>query len=174
MATFTQIGSAVTVGAGGAASIDFTSIPSTYTDLVVKLSGRSTDTTANESSELRLQFNSDTGSNYSRRMLYGDGGAAGSSSATTTGMRVGFVDTNGNTSSTFSNTEIYIPNYAGSSQKSVSADSVVEGNVAQYMYATLIAGLWTGTSAITSIKLYIPSFNFVQHSTAYLYGVSNA
>ena len=174
MPTFTQIGSAVTVGAGGASSIDFTSIPSTYTDLVVKLSGRSTDTTANDGSELRLQFNADTGSNYSRRMLYGDGGAVGSSSATTTGMRVGFVDTNGNTSSTFSNTEIYIPNYAGSSQKSVSADSVVEGNVAQYMYATLIAGLWTGTSAITSIKLYIPSFNFVQYSTAYLYGVSNA
>ena len=174
MPTYTQIGTAQVVGSGGAASIDFTSIPATFTDLVIKLSGRSTETTANESSELRLQFNADTGSNYSRRMLYGDGGAVGSSSATTTGMRVGFVDTNGNTSSTFSNTELYIPNYAGSSQKSVSADSVVEGNVAQYMYATLIAGLWTGTSAITSIKLYIPSYNFVQYSTAYLYGVSNA
>lgn len=171
--TYIQIGSTVTVGSGGAASIDFTSIPATFTDLVIKLSGRSTETTANESSELRLQFNADTGSNYSRRMLYGDGGAVGSSSATTTGMRVGFVDTNGNTASTFSSSEVYIPNYAGSTQKSVSADSVVEGNVAQFMYATLIAGLWSNTAAITDIKLFVPSYNFVQYSTATLYGIKS-
>jgi len=172
--TYTQIGTAQVVGAGGASSIDFTSIPATYTDLVVKISSRSSNTAANDSDSLNLQFNGDTGSNYIRRTLYGDGGAAGSSNATTTSMRIAFTDTNGNTSSTFGNTEIYIPNYAGSTQKSVSGDGVVEANVSQYIYASFNAGLWTGTAAITSIKLLIPSYNFVQYSTAYLYGVSNA
>jgi len=169
--TFTLIAS-VTVPATPQASIDFTSIPATYTDLCVKLSGRSSETTANDGTELRLQFNGDTAANYSRRMLYGDGGAVGSSSASTTFMRVGLIDTNGNTANTFANSEFYIPNYAGAAQKSVSADSVVEGNVAQFMYATLIAGLWTGTAAITSIKLTASTFNFLQYSTAYLYGIS--
>lgn len=174
MPTFTQIGSAVTVGAGGAASIDFTSIPSTYTDIVLKFSARSTDTTANDSSAIALQFNGDTASNYTRRSLVGDGGSASSSNATTTSMRIGFIPTNGCTASTFGNGEIYIPNYAGSTQKSVSADAVAENNSATFIYSALNAGIWTGTAAITSIKIIIPSFNFVQYSTAYLYGVSNA
>lgn len=160
-----------TVGVGGTSAITFNNIPQNYTDLVVKLSGRSTQTTANDGSELVMQLNSNAGSNYSRRMVYGDGGAVGSSSATTTFVRVGFIDTNGNTSNTFSNTEIYIPNYTSSNPKSISADSVVEGNVAQFMYATLIAGLWSVVTAISSITLYVPSFNFVQHSTATLYGI---
>jgi hypothetical protein len=89
-------------------------------------------------------------------------------------MRIGFIPTNGCTANTFGNGEIYIPNYAGSTQKSVSADAVAENNSATYIYSALNAGLWTGTAAITSIKLLIPSYNFVQYSTAYLYGVSNA
>lgn len=169
--TYVKIGSTVTVGAGGSASIDFTSIPSTYTDLVVKLSSRTTDTTVNDSSAIALQFNGDTASNYSRRTVFGDGGAVGSSSATTTSMRIGFTTTNGDTANTFGNAEIYIPNYAGSTAKSVSADAVTEANVAQFIYAALNAGLWTGTAAITSIKLIAPSFNFMQYSTATLYGI---
>ena len=163
----------ITVGAAGASSVTFSGIPQTgYTDLVVKASTRSTNTTANDSDSLNIQFNGDTASNYSRRTLYGDGGATGSSSATTTSMRIGFTDTNGNTSNTFGNAEIYIPNYTGSTQKSVSSDAVVEGNVAQYIYASLNAGLWTGTSAITSITLLIPSYSFLSGSTFYLYGVA--
>ena len=174
MPTFTQIGTAQVVGAGGASSIDFTTIPATYTDLVVKFSARSTDTTANDSSAIAIQINGDTASNYTRRSLVGDGASATSTNATTTSMRIGFIPTNGCTASTFGNGEIYIPNYAGSTQKSVSADAVAENNSATYIYSALNAGIWTGTAAITSIKIIIPSFNFVQYSTAYLYGVSNA
>lgn len=173
MATYEKIAS-VTVGSGGAADIEFTSIPGTYTDLVVKLSSRVTDTAVNDSTAIAIQLNGDTGSNYTRRTLFGDGGATGSSSATTTSMRIGFTSNNGNTSSTFGNCEFYIPNYAGSTQKSVSADAVAESNVAQFIYATLNAGIWTSTSAITSIKIISPSFNFVQHSSATLYGIKNS
>ena len=58
MATFTKIASA-TVGSGGASSIEFTSIPSTYTDLVIKLSMRSAFTSFNRH-DLQLTFNSNT------------------------------------------------------------------------------------------------------------------
>ena len=60
--TFTLIASS-TVGAGGASSIDFTSIPSTYTDLVIKASLRS-DRNTGSATYLTITFNNDTGSNY--------------------------------------------------------------------------------------------------------------
>jgi hypothetical protein len=157
--------------ASSASSIDFTNIPQNYNDLVIKLSSRTSDTTGNDSSAIALQFNGNATSSYQRRTLYGDGGAVGSTNASTTEMRIGFTDTNGNTANTFGNCEIYIPNYAGSTQKSVSVDAVTEANVAQYIYAALVAGLWSNTAAITSIKLYAPSYNFLQHSSATLYGV---
>ena len=159
---------------GTVSSIDFTVIPSTYTDLVVKLSTRTSDTTANDSSAIALQFNGDNGSNYTRRSLVGDGASATSTNATTTSMRIGFTTTNGCTANTFGNCEIYIPNYAGSTQKSVSADAVAENNSATYIYAALNAGLWTSTAAISSIKIIAPSFNFLTNSTATLYGISKS
>lgn len=170
--TFTQIGSAVTVGSGGASSIDFTSIPNTYTDLVVKVSSRSGAAGVNDT--IALQFNGDTGANYSRRQLYGTGSAAGSDSQS--GMdRAQSAPTNGNgsTANTFSSTEFYIPNYTSSAQKSISNESVQETN-ASTAYMGLMANLWTGTSAITSIKVFAQGGNFLQYTTAYLYGVSNA
>ena len=156
-----------------AASVTFANIPQTgYTDLKVVLSTRTTDTTANDSTAIALQFNGDTASNYSRRTLYGDGGAVGSTSATTTSMRIGFTTTNGDTANTFGSAEFYVPNYTGSAQKSVSADAVTEANVAQYIYSALNAGLWTGTAAITSITVLTPSFSFLAGSTFSLYGLA--
>jgi hypothetical protein len=66
MATTYEAIATVEVGSGGATDIDFTSIPGTYTDLLVYLSGRRT--TAAES-DLAVQFNGDTAGNYSWRML---------------------------------------------------------------------------------------------------------
>lgn len=174
MPTFTQIGSAVTVGAGGAASIDFSSIPSTYTDLVLSLSLRSTRA-ANQDSFL-YQFNGST-TGYSYRQLYGGagGGSIVTGSASGTSGFGGLMPATNNTASTFSSQLIYIPNYAGSTNKSSSSDSVSENNAATQFQLDLIAQLWSNTSAITSIKLISENAaNFAQHSTAYLYGVSNA
>jgi hypothetical protein len=81
--------------------------------------------------------------------------------------------TTGQTSSTFSNDSIYIPNYAGSAYKSYSADGVVENN-ATGAFATFNAGLWSNTAAITSITLTAGVGSFVQYSNFYLYGVKNA
>jgi hypothetical protein len=172
MPTFTQIGTAVTVGSGGAADITFSAIPNTYTDLVVKVSSRSAAAGINDT--ISLQFNGDTGANYSRRQLYGTGSAAGSDSQS--GMdRAQSAPTNGNgsTANTFSSTEFYISNYSGNTQKSISSESVQETNAAT-AYMGLMANLWTGTAAVSSIKIFAQGGNLLQYTTAYLYGVSNA
>jgi hypothetical protein len=80
---------------------------------------------------------------------------------------------NGATASTFGNGEVYIPNYAGSTNKSMSADGVSENNGTE-AYTDLIANLWSNTSAITSILLYPDSGTWQQYSTATLYGIKNS
>jgi hypothetical protein len=168
MPTFTLIQPAVVVGVLGATSIDFTAIPATYTDLVIKISAR---TTLGSSVVDGLGISFNTGGTYTVRRLYGAGSGTPASDTTNSAP---FTTASTATTSTFGNAEIYIPNYAGSTAKSFSVDGVSENN-ATAAYAGLMAGLWSGTSAITSISLTSPSAaNFVQYSTAYLYGVSNA
>lgn len=169
--TFIKIAS-VTVGSGGASSIDFTSIPSTYTDLCVKLSAR-TSGTLSRSESIYLRFNGVTTSSYSDRYLQGSGSSASSGSGSTTYIYIGEQPQSPSTASTFGNAEIYIPNYAGSNNKSLSVDNVQEDNQTT-AYATLVAGLWSNSAAITSIKVYPTLSNFVQYSTATLYGIKNS
>jgi hypothetical protein len=165
MATTYTLISSVTVGSGGAATIDFTSIPSTYTDLNIILSGRGTADTFNA----YVRFNSST-SNYSQRRLQGTGTVAES----TTDTEIIIYNVRSSyTATVFSNGSAYIPNYAGSNYKSVSVDTVTENN-ATVNRNVLNAGLWSDTSAITSVNLVAASGNFAEYSTAYLYGISNA
>jgi hypothetical protein len=176
MPTYTLIQPAVVVGVLGAASIDFTSIPATYTDLVIKLSARTT-TLGQDYASLGIRFNGNTSSVYSTRLVFGLGsgtpGSVNESSQTRSQWQYSTATTA--TSSTFGNVEIYIPNYASSSNKSMSVDSVTENNATSAL-AGLKSGLWANSAAITSITLFENNGagNFVQHSTAYLYGVSNA
>lgn len=167
--TFIKIAT-VTVGSGGAATMQFSSIPSTYTDLCVKVSARTDYASTNDN--IKLSFNGST-SSFSARLLYGSGSAAGSSTISNNTDMV-IVDGANATSSTFGNGELYIPNYAGGTNKSYSADSVAETNAtATFMYLT--AGLWSNTSAINSITMTPQGgSNFVQYTTATLYGISNS
>ena len=168
MPTYTQIGSAVTVGSGGAASIDFSSIPTTYTDLVVKISGRTNLAAVSDFYRMKLN-NSST--SFSGRYLYAAG--SGSPASGTETNYAGPVPGATSTTSTFGNVEIYIPNYAGSTNKSFSVDAVAENN-ATLAEMALYAGLWSNTSAINQITITPNASSFLQYSTAYLYGVSNA
>ena len=172
MATTYTLISSVTVGSGGAANIEFTSIPQTYTDLVIQLSGRGTGAGGEVSAT--LQFNNNS-SNYSSRWLRGSGAAASSGSDTygTDEIYLFEMPAASATASTFQNGSIYIPNYTSSNNKSVSVDSVSENN-GTTAWAYLTAGLWSNSAAITSIKFLIQIGNYAQHSTAYLYGISNA
>jgi hypothetical protein len=163
--TFELIASS-TVGAGGAATITFSSISSTYTDLCLKFSLR-TDVSLNQDN-IRLYINGGTANQYiTNKDIRGNGSSASSAS------ELMVLNSNTSTSNTFGNGEIYIPNYAGSSNKSMSADTVAETN-GTTAYAFLNAILWSQTSAITSIAIGGNSGNLMQYSTAYLYGVKNA
>ena len=167
--TYVKIAS-VTVGAGGAASMAFSSITSTYTDLIVKLSAR-TDRAGISQDVVGIAFNGLT-TNLSMRYLQGDGTTASSaSSASYIWTRADALTA---TASTFGNAEFYIPNYAGSTNKSLSVDGVSENNATE-AYANIVAGLWSNTAAITSIQLTsVNTANFVQYSTATLYGISKS
>ncbi len=156
----------VTVGAGGAASIEFTGIPQTGTDLVVMCSLRNT----NSDQKLWVQFNS-SATGYSYRGLAGNGSSSFSGA---NGDGTDRIATNTSVvpigTGTFGNCSLYIPNYSGSTSKSVSIDAVGEAN-ASTAYMDIDAALWSGTSAITSIKLFLAT-NLAQYSSASLYLVT--
>ena len=103
--------------------------------------------------------------------MYGTGAAASSTSGST--RYFAFVPGASATASTFGNVEYYIPNYAGSNNKSVSVDHVTENN-ATAAIAALTAGLWSDSAAITSVKITPGSGTFAQHSSATLYGIKNS
>jgi len=159
----------VEVGSAGASTIDFTSIPQGYTDLVIKINVRSSAAASLE--DMYIRFNGSSASVYSSRNLRGNGAAASSASSSGTSVYIATVPAATNTANTFNNLETYIPNYTSSTAKSFSVDMVQESN-GTTAWSGLIAGLWNPTvqAAITSITLF-PDTNFAQYSTATLYGI---
>ena len=171
-----------TVGAGGATTVTFTGIPSTYTDLYIVISARGTFT--NTFDQIYLQFNSDaTAANYSQKWLLGTGSgvASGSSASFIANFWTqrdalvtpasGVIPGANATANTFGNVIITIPNYAGSTNKSISLDGVGENN-ATLGGQQLISGLWANTAAINRIDFTLNTA-FVQYSTIYIYGLIN-
>lgn len=160
-----------------ASSVVFNNIPqSGYTDLKVVISAR--DSAGTDSyNDIFMSFNgAPGGSLHSYRTLYSIGTTAGSLSASSIGyMSPGGTVSNGNTSNTFANTEIYIPNYTSSTNKSVSADGVTEANTGTNgrVFLNMTAGLWASTAAITSITFSLTgSLNYLANSTFSLYGIA--
>lgn len=173
MPTFTQIGSAIVATSGSISNINFTSIPATYTDLCLKLSLRSS-ITGGSTDFLLLGINGTT-STFTFRAIESDGATKGSFSSATDNPRfVGQVTDNSKTANVFGNTEIYFSNYTSSGNKSYSVDSATENN-GTTAYIDLIAGMWSNSAVINRITIS-PALgtSFMQYSSAYLYGVSNA
>jgi hypothetical protein len=102
-------------------------------------------------------------------MLNGTGSGVASYTTGSTDLVTSYsgIVGDGATASTFSNDAIYIPNYSGSTNKSVSIDTVTENN-ATAAHQTITASVWANTAAITSIKI-VTGANFAQYSTASLY-----
>lgn len=149
-----------------AAQIEFTSIPQTFTDLLIVASLRGTTALAYTLTELR--FNGSTSGNSSRG-LEGNG-ATSYSYNNSTYIYAGAANGATTTSNTFSSHSFYVPNYAGSTNKSVSIDTGSENN-ATTAYASIQAALWSNNSAITSFTILTNDL-FVSGSTISLYGIT--
>ena len=156
-------------------TITFSNIPGTgYTDLLLILSARSDRSNAYED-PVRLRFNSDTGNNYTTVQLAQYNSSAFSGSITSSGIQAtGALTGPLATSSTFGSGAIYIPNYAGSTNKSLSCDCTTEHNGTQVLIG-VSAGLWSNTAAITTIEV-APwnGSNLVSGSSFFLYGITKA
>ena len=164
-----QLIETIEVGAGGAASIEFTGIDGSAQNLVCLVSPRVSAT----GYSIRARFNSDSGANYAYRNLYGTGSSVASQGyATQSGILFGIVSGGTNTANTFASVQLTIPNYSGSSSKTISADSVSENNATQ-AYQQISAGSWTGTAAITTLTISVEgTATFSPNSTASLYKVT--
>ena len=161
----------VTVGSGGAASITFSAIPADYTDLKLVISARCDNSNRQD---IFAQFNGVSTATYSMRRLYGEGSGSGQSDSVSNndnGFRCGRSTSVNDTASTFASTNIYIPNYSVSGVAKTASAETAEENNATSALQFIWADYWSGTDAIASILLQNLAGNFVEHSTATLYGI---
>jgi hypothetical protein len=167
MAAYNLIGT-TTVGSGGAASIVFSGIPQTFTDLHFVASIRSN--AGFTSDEFYLQFNGLT-TNLSYRTLIG---VTNSGTASSNTSSAGYFNGDSATASVFGNLGIYIPNYTSSNYKSFSSNTINETN-GTTTRPSLVAGLWSNTAAITSCTIVSTGASTIlQYSSASLYGIKNS
>jgi len=163
-----------------AASIEFTSIPQTYTDLKLVLSLRSARSGSTRD-DLKITINSDTGSNYSGKRLFASDGTNATSQGFSGGpgsqLFLGAIPASSATNNTFSNIEAYFSNYTiVANIKSISCDFTYENNDNSNNITGFSAMQFNNTSSgITTLKIEIISANdFTQYSSAYLYGIKDS
>ena len=148
--------------------MDFTSIPSTYTDLNLVFSARSSSAAVTQS--IKVEINNST-TDFTNRELYSDGSTVGAYSGTN--GAIGYIPAATGTSNTFGTTSLYFPNYAGSAKKSFTTDYAREANSTSIDMG-FFANLWSITTAINQLTLKPSAGNFAQYSSAYLYGIKNS
>ena len=157
-------------------SVTFSSIPATYTDLLVSYSARSIRS-GQRADNINIRFNGSSATNYSYRYLEGNSAAANSFNGSAQAqLIVGYSTAATATSNTFASGDIYIPNYAGSTAKSVSSTSVTEhnGGTSGDAFILAFAGLWSLTDAITSVEIISQVASFATGSSFFLYAISRA
>ena len=157
-----------TVGGGGSATVTFSSIPSTYTHLQVRVTAQSAR--ANAIDYFNMRVNSDTGSNYYAHLLYGNGTSA-SAYATGTDTKLDFSQwVASSATSVFGTAVIDVLDYADTNKnKTVRCLNGYDANGSGI--TQLASGLWTNTSAITSLSFYFSNANVAQYSSFALYGI---
>jgi hypothetical protein len=160
----------VTVGAGGSSEINFSSIPSTYQHLQIRVLSR--DNRAATVNSVFYRLNTDTGSNYAYHILAGDGSTASAAAATSTAFTYGMLQTSASTTSNiFTVAVIDILDYANTNKNTTirtlqGFDSNGGGGI------RMNSGLWTNTAAVNAVRIYPDGgASFVQHSHFALYGI---
>jgi hypothetical protein len=162
---------ATTTLTGNQSTINFTSIPQTYTHLQLRIIGRNNQVGTNQREYFKCNFNSDTTTaNYRRHEVFGNGAAVASAAYQDGGISLGPTP---NAASTFSAHIVDILDYTNTNKyKTVRNICGYDGN--GFGECHLNSGIWLSTSAITSINLnpFISGSNsFTQYSSFQLYGV---
>jgi hypothetical protein len=160
--SYYQIGT-TTVGAGGASSVTFSGIPSTYTHLQVRVFQKS-----DSAGDLNFRFNSDSGANYSRHYFFASGSTSNSGGSTS--ETFGYVGYNPS-STYFSSSIIDILDYTNTNKNKIVKSLIGTDVNSGSSYMTYSTSAWFQTSAITSITFNQGGNTFSQHSTFALYGI---
>ncbi len=166
----------VSVGSGGQATVEFTSIPSTYTDLQIRAITRNTGYSGGGAEQsLKMQFNGDTGSNYLTHGLIGNGSSASSyveSLATVIYWTYGTIPMTDATAGIYGAGILDILDYKNTNKYKTSRFiGGVDTNGSTSSYSNFGSGHWRDTAAITSILLFPQAGSFAQYSKFALYGV---
>lgn len=166
MSAWTRIARTV-VGSSGASTIVFSSISPSFTDLIIFCSFR----TSAGGTYAGFTFNGTT-SGYGGRLLFGSGSGSASTTDHATN-EIQYFETNDSTqtANTFNNGHLFIPNYSSNANKLVSYDVVNENN-ATAAQQRILAGFWNNTAPISSITIDPLTGNFVEYSSATLYGIT--
>lgn len=154
----------VTVSGSSTTYIEFLNIPQTYTDLVVKVSARSTNGTI---LSLDTRFNGDTSNAYSRTYYFTSGsGGFSAPEANTPAYQWAYPQGTDTPTGTFCSDTLYLNNYTSSiNPKPLLSRSNQSGSI------NMISGQWRSSSAITSIRMALASGTLVAGSTISLYGI---
>jgi hypothetical protein len=167
--------STAAVTSGGASSITFSSIPSTYTHLQIRGIGACNSVTGVQ--DTLLQFNGDTGGNYNIHWLYTFGSgtpSSGNYTASATGIDWGYVTGSNSGTSSFSGLVMDILDYKNTNKfKTVRSFTGENDSTNSTGNNTIVlsSGLWQSTSAISSITLLLSSGSFTQYTQYALYGI---
>ena len=164
----------VTVGSGGASSVSFTSIPSTYSHLQIRLFGQTNRATYGLD-DVSFRCNGDTGANYAWHYMYGNGSSAASTagaSQTVTAYMAGVLGTT--TGGQFGTVVLDVLNYSNTNKYKTLrglGGTDMNGVIAGYGgYVTFASGLWMNTTAINSITIQ-PGSSLTNYTHAALYGI---
>ena len=164
-----------TVGSGGAATITFSSIPSTYTHLQLRATLRTSDS-GSSAGDIVIQFNSDTGTNYSNHILYGNGSSAGAAGASSQSKNYTiFTSTAIAGASYFGAAIVDVLDYANTNKyKTIRSLSGADYNNTNGQ-VRFGSSVWLNTNVVSTITLtdYVGT-NFAQYSSFALYGIKGA
>ena len=158
-------------------NIEFSSIPSTYTHLQVRMLATAASGSGNGPVSIQLVLNSDTGANYTWHRLYGSGSGSGSNDQGTSQNNTlsAIANYNSSVNNIYSASVLDIIDYANTNKyKTLTSLGGYDANGSGYI--SYVSGLWMNTAAISNIKIYPldNSYNWRQYSSFALYGIKGA